>query len=175
MKKFKVGNAFVDPASNEVQMEGNIVRLEPKAVEVLSLLASKAGQTVSKEEILETIWPKTVVTEDSIIRCVSQLRKAFGDPELIEAITKRGYRLNSAVRFLDNNDSIVVEKAVSKVSSWQKHLRWAIPLLFGLLAMLVVWGNPIFPYWGAGAAVVIAASLIGVLLTPVIVKTVANF
>ena len=49
MKKFKVGNAFVDPASNEVQMEGNIVRLEPKAVEVLSLLASKAGQTVSKE------------------------------------------------------------------------------------------------------------------------------
>ena len=55
----------------------------------LGLLASKAGRTVSKEEILETVWPKTVVTEDSIIRCVSQLRKAFGAPELIEAITKR--------------------------------------------------------------------------------------
>ncbi len=170
MKKFTIGTALVDPAANEVQKDGDIVRLEPKAVEVLCLLASKAGQTVSKEEILEAVWPKTVVTEDSIIRCVSQLRKAFGDPELIEAITKRGYRLNSAVRFLDNNDAISVEKVLTRVSRWQKHLRWAIPLLFGLIAMLVVWGNPNFPYWGVGAAVVIVASVVGVLLTPMIVK-----
>jgi DNA-binding winged helix-turn-helix (wHTH) protein len=170
MKKFTIGTALVDPAANEVQKDGDVVRLEPKAVEVLYLLASKAGQTVSKEEILDAVWPKTVVTEDSIIRCVSQLRKAFGDPELIEAITKRGYRLNSAVMFLDNNDSIMIEKVLPKTLGWQKHLRWAIPLLFGLMATLVVWGNPNFPYWGVGAAIVIAASVIGVLLTPAIVK-----
>jgi hypothetical protein len=121
------------------------------------------------------VWPKTVVTEDSIIRCVSQLRKAFSDPELIEAITKRGYRLNSAVMFLDNNDSITIEKALPKAPAWQKHLRWAVPLLFGLMATLVVWGNPSFPYWGVGAAIVIAASVLGVLLTPAIAKTIADF
>ncbi|MCI0691163.1 hypothetical protein L0337_04045 [candidate division KSB1 bacterium] len=83
--------------------------------------------------------------------------------------------MNSAVMFLDNNDAIAVEKVLPKASGWQKHLRWAIPLLFGLMATMVVWGNPSFPYWGVGAAIVIAASVIGVLLTPAIVKTIADF
>ena len=75
--------------------------------------------------------------------------------------------------FFDTNDSIAVEKIPPKTSGWQKHLRWAIPLLFGFMATLVVWGNPYFPYWGVGAAIVIAASAIGVLLTPAIVKRVS--
>ena len=75
--------------------------------------------------------------------------------------------------FFDTNDSIAVEKALPDTPGWQKHLRWAIPLLFGFMATLVVWRNPGFPYWGAGAAIVIAALVIGVLLTPAIVKRVS--
>lgn len=52
---------------------------------------------VSKEQLVREVWPGTFVTDDVLIRCISELRKAFGDnadsPTIIETMPKRGYRL----------------------------------------------------------------------------------
>jgi len=73
------------------------VRLEPKIVEVLLCLAQHHGETVSKEQLFQAVWPNTVVTEDVLKRCIAELRRAFDDdarnPRFIETILKRGYRL----------------------------------------------------------------------------------
>jgi TolB-like protein len=81
--------------------EDKTVRLEPKVMGVLLCLAEHPGQTLSKEQLFLAVWPKTVVTEDVLKRCIAELRRAFNDdarnPRVIETISKRGYRLVAPV------------------------------------------------------------------------------
>ena len=97
---FSLGPWTVDPAANEVRRGAEVVRLEPKAVAVLAYLAAHAGEVVSREALLDAVWPDVVVTDASLTRCVSQLRQALGDDArgagLIETIPKVGYRLHIA-------------------------------------------------------------------------------
>ena len=64
---------------------------------MLLCLAERSGDVVSKQQMVEDVWQSTFVTDDVLIRCVSELRKAFGNnagkPTFIETIPKRGYRL----------------------------------------------------------------------------------
>ena len=66
-------------------------------MQVLLCLAQRSGEVVSKEQLVREVWRDTFVTDDVLIRCVSELRKAFGDsaakPAFIETIPKKGYRL----------------------------------------------------------------------------------
>jgi TolB-like protein/tetratricopeptide (TPR) repeat protein len=66
-------------------------------MEVLVCLASRPGESISKETIIKTVWPDTFVSDDALIRCVFELRRVFGDdaraPGVIQTIPKRGYRL----------------------------------------------------------------------------------
>ena len=100
--KFQVGQWRVDPGLNSLSVNGTTVRVEPKVMEVLVCLATQPGETVPKEAILKTVWPDTFVSDDVLIRSVSELRRVFEDdarePRFIETIPKRGYRLVAPVR-----------------------------------------------------------------------------
>ena len=76
-------------------------------MEVLVCLASQPGEGVPKEAILKTVWPDTFVSDDVLIRSVSELRRVFEDnarePRFIETIPKRGYRLVAPVERLDGS------------------------------------------------------------------------
>jgi len=75
------------------------IRLRPKSFEVLRYLAERAGQTVTKDELIAAIWPNVTVSEDSLTRCISDIRLAIGDPaqEIIKTLPKRGYLLEGPV------------------------------------------------------------------------------
>ena len=94
---FQLGTWRVQPQLNRLACERRTIRLEPKMMGVLVCLAQHSGEVVSKEQIVQEVWQGTFVTDDVLIRCVSELRKAFGDnavaPVVIETIPKRGYRL----------------------------------------------------------------------------------
>ncbi|HEY3382509.1 MAG TPA: winged helix-turn-helix domain-containing protein [Vicinamibacterales bacterium] len=85
-----------------------VTRLRPQLIDLLVCLASRAGQTVSKDEILETVWPGQFIAESGLTRCVAELRQVFGDApqdsRVIETIPKRGYRLIAPVRFVPMAD-----------------------------------------------------------------------
>ncbi len=89
----------VDTREGTVTGPGGAVRLEPKVMEVLKILTNQAGRVVTRDELLEAVWPGVVVTEHTLSRCIYQLRqelaKIDGDTErtLIETLPKRGYRL----------------------------------------------------------------------------------
>ena len=97
----RIGKWRVDPTTNRMGRNGDEVHLEPKAMEVLLLLAARAGQVISREEILATLWSGSVVGDDTLTQAVIKLRKALGDdsrsPAYIETISKRGYRLVAQV------------------------------------------------------------------------------
>src|SRR6185369_3811614 len=98
---FTVGDWQVDPAANELRRNGEIQRLEPKAIEVLACLARQPGAVLSREDLLAAVWPGVIVGDDALTQAIIKLRKALGDdarrPHYIETIAKRGYRLIAPV------------------------------------------------------------------------------
>lgn len=101
MAYLQVGDWEVDPAVNELRRNGEAIRLEPKAIEVLRYLAERPGEVVGREALLSAIWPGVVVGDDALTQAIIKLRRALGDdahaPRYIETISKRGYRLIAAV------------------------------------------------------------------------------
>jgi TolB-like protein/DNA-binding winged helix-turn-helix (wHTH) protein len=99
---FYIGDSHqVEPSLNSVTGPAGTVRLEPKVMQVLVLLAAHAGQVVAKERLMATVWPDAFVTDDVLTRAISELRRVFGDDakesRFIQTIPKSGYRLIAGV------------------------------------------------------------------------------
>jgi TolB-like protein/DNA-binding winged helix-turn-helix (wHTH) protein len=99
---FRVGNWRVDPALDEISRDdGTVVKLEPRTMRVLVRLAEHAGDVVSVEELLDTVWKDLVVTSYSVYQAIGALRRALGDnskdPAYIANVQRRGYRLVASV------------------------------------------------------------------------------
>lgn len=94
---FTFGPCFVSPTRGELWRDGELYRLQPKVMEVLVYLAERSDEVVSKERLLEEVWPNTYVTEYVLWRCIAQLRRALDDdaahPRFIKTLSKRGYQL----------------------------------------------------------------------------------
>jgi TolB-like protein len=75
------------------------IDLRPKTFDVLRHLAEHAGRVVSKDELIEAVWPDVTVTDDSLTRCISEIRRAIGDERqlIVKTIPRRGYLLDCAV------------------------------------------------------------------------------
>lgn len=76
---------------------GKTVPLRIQSLKVLLTLAEKLGETISKDEIIRTVWAESYVTDDSLVQCISEIRKSIGDTEhsIIQTFAKQGYRLNA--------------------------------------------------------------------------------
>lgn len=75
--------------------------LPPKERQVLRLLLANAGRLVSKDSLLDAVWPGMDTAEESLTRCICVLRKLFkGSRHLIVTVYGRGYRFNSQVQRL---------------------------------------------------------------------------
>jgi TolB-like protein/DNA-binding winged helix-turn-helix (wHTH) protein/Tfp pilus assembly protein PilF len=98
---FRVGPWLVEPSLNTVSRNGTTVHLEPKQMGVLVCLAEHPGEPLSKEKLLQSVWPDTFVSDDVLTRSIFELRRVFEDDaresRFIQTIPKRGYRLVAPV------------------------------------------------------------------------------
>jgi adenylate cyclase len=69
------------------------IELRPKSFEVLRYLVENAGRLVPKDELIKAVWPKVTVADDSLARCVSDVRLALNDSDqdIIKTLPRRGY------------------------------------------------------------------------------------
>jgi len=102
---FNVGGWLIVPSLNRLSKGEDSVQLELKLMEVLVHLVGRAGELVSKRELIDEVWKVEVISDGTLTRAIALLRKALGDdarnPRFIETIPKRGYRLVAPVDFLD--------------------------------------------------------------------------
>ncbi len=95
----RIGAWRVDPMLDEMSKDGNTVKLERRAMQLLLCLAEHAGQVVSIEQLLDQVWTGVVVTPDSVYHAVAALRRMLGDdshdPAYIANVPRRGYRPGS--------------------------------------------------------------------------------
>src|SRR5262245_54980228 len=78
-----------------------VVELTPKLLDLLFHLVDRAGVLVTKEELLDALWPGANVTDNALTQAVSELRQALGDdagdPRYIKTVARRGYRFIAPV------------------------------------------------------------------------------
>jgi DNA-binding winged helix-turn-helix (wHTH) protein/tetratricopeptide (TPR) repeat protein len=138
---------LVEPDLNTLSRDGTRVRLEPKVMELCVALTRAAGSVVTKDELLESVWPEAIVGEDALTRAMSELRRGLGDdarnPRVIETIPKRGYRLIAQVRAVG-----VVEPPPTKPLQ-RRHRSWLLAaaglVVVTTIALVAVWGTRIVP------------------------------
>lgn len=81
----------------ETMQTAPIDKLEPKAVFLLSILAKYPHETIDKQQLMDAVWPEQTVTPDTLVRCVSKIRKALNDDpkraQIIKTVPRQGYQL----------------------------------------------------------------------------------
>jgi len=145
---FCVCDFHVDVGDNRVFYGDQSKHIEPKAMQVLYHLALNAGETVSRQELMENVWEGRVVIEDALTRTISHLRACFDDSKdrkLFQTVPKKGYRLTQDVTWLSRaefiarskpNDIKVVEEPKSISFSQKRLLFVAAALLLFVIGYL---------------------------------------
>ena len=107
---------------------GYSTTLRPQTVEVLKVLAAVPGEIVSKDELMQAVWGNVAVSDDSLVQCVIEIRKALGDGkhQIVRTLPKRGYVLESKA-IDDTRNAIGIFLATHRRGSW-------ISLAAGLVA-----------------------------------------
>jgi len=147
---FIVGAWRVVPARNCLSLLiGDLERqLEPRLMHLLCFLAANSGQVLRREMLVEELWPRVIVNENSLTRAVSELRKQLALPshtdKYIETIPKKGYRLLPRIRDAANRcvesappHSQSLEADTSIVRSWNSGV--AASLAVCLAVVLALW------------------------------------
>jgi predicted ATPase/DNA-binding winged helix-turn-helix (wHTH) protein len=78
---------------------GEEVKLRPKVYEALKYLVEHPGRLIGKQELMQAVWPDSFVTDDSLVQCMLELRRALDDRAqvLLKTVPRRGYLFTSEV------------------------------------------------------------------------------
>jgi DNA-binding winged helix-turn-helix (wHTH) protein/Flp pilus assembly protein TadD len=98
---------------------GEAIRLRPKALEMLQLFAANAGRVLSKEELMEAVWPNVHVGEDSLFQCIREIRTALGDDrrQTIKLVSGRGYLFTAEVTIEPSAPAVATQASVEPIAS----------------------------------------------------------
>ena len=98
---YAFGPFVVDPLKRRLWREGRPVPITSKTFDVLVVLLEHRGHVVSKDELLNRVWPNTSVNENNLARQISSLRRALGQRpdqhDYVVTITGQGYRFVASV------------------------------------------------------------------------------
>ena len=146
---YRIGDAQVNISARTVCRNGEALRLRPKNFELLVFLIQRRGRIATKDELLREVWPGVTVTENSLVKGVSDLRKALGDdlrnPRFLKSVPKVGYELVGAVeetpdrgRPLGDTALEVQHPTTAEPEYWEEvstnARSWKKPLVWGLAA-----------------------------------------
>ena len=100
----------LDLARVSLTHQGQEVKLRPKSFETLRYLIENSGRVVTKEELIQAIWPDSFVTDDSLVQCLRDVRRALNDESqrYIKTVPRRGYLFDAKV----TPDSAATQSAV---------------------------------------------------------------
>jgi adenylate cyclase len=154
-KVFTFGRYVLDLTRGCLLSDGREIALRPKTFAVLTYLVQRPGQLVSKEELFDAVWPGLIVTDDTLVQSIGELRRALGDADsrLITTVPRRGYRFDAQAAPPERRRARGLQAL---------RFRWKYGLLAPLavgLAFAVIWfatsGNSSGPFANTRPAVAI--------------------
>jgi pimeloyl-ACP methyl ester carboxylesterase/DNA-binding winged helix-turn-helix (wHTH) protein len=97
MPKYVFGNYLFDVDERRLLRDKQEIRLRGKLFDTLRVLIENAGKLVRKDAFMESVWPDSVVEDNNLDYCISQLRKLFHPAKYIETVPRHGYRFVAEV------------------------------------------------------------------------------
>lgn len=117
----RLGNATISLERREAFLDGQPVRIGGRAFDILAALIRAKGRIVEKDDLINQVWPDTVVEENNLQVQISSLRKIFASQELIQTVPRRGYRLSAEIDIDETppprNEIILSEETGSPVDA----------------------------------------------------------
>jgi DNA-binding winged helix-turn-helix (wHTH) protein/TolB-like protein/tetratricopeptide (TPR) repeat protein len=124
---YEFGPFRLNVTEHLLQKSDGVVPLTPKLVDTLAVLVENSGHVVTKDGLMQTLWPDSFVEESSLTQNISLLRKALAEhgngQQYIETIPKRGYRFVAEVRELnEQNGGLLVQERTHTEVLIEEHL-----------------------------------------------------
>ncbi len=90
---YRFGEFTLDTTKGCFLKAGEEIRLRPKVYEALKYLLQNPGRLIAKQELIQAVWPDSFVTDDSLVQCTVELRRALDDrdQQLLKTVPRRGY------------------------------------------------------------------------------------
>ena len=124
----QIGNWRFDASTHRLENEQEQIKLEPRVAQLLLCLAENENTAVSRNLLMDRVWPGMVVGDEALTNAINKLRKAFGDdrqnPQIIETIPKVGYRLIAPVRHIQ---PVTPEQQARLTELGYRHMRKGMP------------------------------------------------
>jgi DNA-binding winged helix-turn-helix (wHTH) protein/TolB-like protein len=141
-KVFYCADLVVNPQLGRVEVNGTVVRLGPVNMQVLVSLIEQQGRVVSRSALFDRVWENQVVNDETLTRCISELRNRLGqhsaEPMLIETLPKLGYRWVPEI----NGETPAKDAAAMTVSeSESRGWKQVVAVLLAGLIMLLVFST----------------------------------
>jgi eukaryotic-like serine/threonine-protein kinase len=144
--RLQFGSVTLIPDERLLLKDGQPVPVTPKAFDLLAILAANPGRLLTKEHLMQSVWPDTVVEESNLTYHVFAIRKALGDTaedgHYIETVPKRGYRFTAPVTVVNGASTPSPEGAVEPRPRSASTPRWPRAVLWvgvGVLGAGAVW------------------------------------
>jgi predicted ATPase/DNA-binding winged helix-turn-helix (wHTH) protein len=90
---YQFGEFTLDAVRGGLFRAGKEIKLRPKVYEALKYFVENSGRLIGKQELIQAVWPDTFVTDDSLVQCTVELRRALenDDQQLLKTVPRRGY------------------------------------------------------------------------------------
>ena len=106
---YRFDDFLVDPEAWRLSRNGQEIHLEPLVLELLIYLIANRERLVTREELMDTVWGDTVISESALTKAVARLRQALGDDSAshryLETVRSRGYRFIATVEEMERPDT----------------------------------------------------------------------
>ena len=128
--KYRFDQFTLDPGRGTVLNGDRVVKLRPKVYDALLYILENRGRLIGKEELIRALWSDAFVTEDSLVQCMVELRRALDDraQEIVKTVPRRGYVFTAAVTTSSFSKSRAVPLQLTSSGNMARQVITILPL-----------------------------------------------
>jgi len=140
---YRFDDFLVDPKTWRFSRDGHEIHLEPVVLKLLIYLIENRERLVTRDELMDTVWGDTVISESALTKAVARLRKALGDDSAthryLETVRSRGYRFVADVEEVDSPYQPELSRGKSRATILRRALLASATAILALVIIGVFW------------------------------------
>ena len=142
---YRFDDFLADPKTWRLTRDGQEIHLDPVVLKLLIYLIANRNRLVTRDELMNTVWGETVISESALTKAVARLRKALNDdsatPRYLETVRTLGYRFVATVEEVATSDEPEQQTERLRATNVRRVLFLGTAAIVALIALAVVWAN----------------------------------
>ena len=140
---YRFDDFVADPETWRLSRDGQEIHLEPVVLKLLIYLIANRERLVTRQELMDTVWGDTVISESALTKAVARLRKALDDDSAthryLETVRSRGYRFVADVEEIESPDQPDLSPGKGRATTVRRALLASAAAILVLIIVAVFW------------------------------------